>query len=166
LTIHSGEIAMTETETLLTEAHLVELLESVYSAMLSLPVSRDTECDNSSFSGSVRLAASVHISGAWNGTILYVCTEQFARRAAAVLLSIPESRVTLSEVHDATAELANIIGGGIKSILPGPSSLSLPTVTHGSHYNVHVPRTSQLARIDCTCLGEPIQLRVLQAVSN
>jgi chemotaxis protein CheX len=155
---------MLESETLLAEEHLLELLESVYSAMLSLPISPAD--DNSTVTGSVRLAASVHISGAWNGTILYVCTEQFARRAAAVMLSIPESRVTLSEVHDATAELANIIGGGIKSILPGPSSLSLPTVTHGSHYNVHVPRTSQLARIDCACEGEPLQLRVLQAVSH
>ncbi len=36
------------------------------------------------------------------------------------------------------AELTNIVGGGIKSLLPSPSVLSLPTVTQGTDFHLHV----------------------------
>src|SRR5688572_16659919 len=114
---------------LLLNEQLQELVESAFSAMLSLPV-----CDASpaASEGAVPLlAASVAIAGTYNGTVLFTCTEQFGRRAASILLGVEPAEVTLSDIHDTVAELSNIFGGGIKSILPGPSNLSLPSVAHG-----------------------------------
>jgi chemotaxis protein CheX len=146
---------------LVTEEQLTEVMESVFSAMLCLPIAAPK--DQSVMYGSSQLAGYVHISGTWNGTVLLMCSEHFGRKAAAIMLGVSERNVTLSDVHDAIAELANIIAGGIKCVLPAPSSLSLPTVTYGSHYSVHVPRTVLVGRIELASDHEPIQLRLLQA---
>ena len=37
-----------------------------------------------------------------------------------------------ADIADALGEIANVIGGNLKSTLPGPSLLSLPVVTTGS----------------------------------
>ncbi|TIC83622.1 chemotaxis protein CheX [Nocardioides sp. GY 10113] len=36
-----------------------------------------------------------------------------------------------ADLADAVGELVNMVGGSLKSILPGPSALSLPTVAAG-----------------------------------
>ena len=151
----------TKPDTAISDEQLVEVVDSVFGAMLGLPITRQS--DESTVHGSPQLAAQVQIAGAWNGTVLVVCSEPFGRRAASLMLGVAPTSVKLADVHDAVAELVNIIGGGIKSVLPGPSTLSLPTVTCGSHYTVHMPRTLQAARIEFTCADEPVQLRLLQA---
>jgi chemotaxis protein CheX len=152
------------TDAAISPQSIVEVIESVFSAMLYLPVVQVR--DESAVRNCPQLAAHIHIAGAWNGTVLLVCSERFGRRAAAVMLDAAPADVTLGDLHDAVAELANIVGGGIKSLLPGPSTLSLPTVTCGSHFNVHIPRTRQLARLEFTSENEPIQVRLLMAASG
>lgn len=147
--------------TLIGEDHVAEVVESVFSAMLSLPISRGR--DHSAVCGSAQVASAVHISGGFSGIVLFLCTESFARRAASIMLETPPADISLSEMHDTVAEISNIIGGGIKSILPGPSVLSLPTVTHGSDYHMHVPRTVRLAHLELTCHDEPLQVRILES---
>ena len=39
--------------------------------------------------------------------------------------------------QDTVAELTNMIGGNIKSLFPGSSHLSLPTVTDGTDFRLH-----------------------------
>jgi chemotaxis protein CheX len=152
-----------QTACVLTE-QLQELVESTFSAMLALPI--DATFAAAAETDSPRLAASVHITGAWTGTVLLTCTEAFGRRAAAAMLCAEPGDVTLADIHDAVAELANILGGGIKSILPGPSTLALPSVTHGSQFDVHIPRTEQIAQFDWSCDGQGLRLRVLQSVAS
>jgi chemotaxis protein CheX len=72
--------------------------------------------------------ATVSVAGAWHGAIVVSCSPAAASRLASVLLDLPEPRVTDVDVEDALGELANIIGGNIKGLLPGPSRLSLPRI--------------------------------------
>lgn len=76
-------------------------------------------------------SASVSIVGEWNGLVVITTSVLGARLVASVLLETPEDEVTGEDVTDAFGELVNIVGGNVKSALPGPSSLSLPLVSQG-----------------------------------
>jgi chemotaxis protein CheX len=68
----------------------------------------------------------VEIDGAWEGAVLVRCPVDLARRAAAQLLGGEPGGP--DEVLDAVGEIANQIGSNIRSLLPGPTTLSLPAV--------------------------------------
>lgn len=144
--------------TLISEEQLLEVVESIWDSMLGLPVSlRGSE-------GLVRdaagLTACVQISGAWNGVVLFLPTERFARRATTIMLA--EDELETVDVLDAVAELCNMVGGGIKTLLPGPSQLSLPTIMQGTQYALHMPRTRLIAQLKFTCESQTQEIRVLE----
>src|SRR5687768_2194838 len=114
--------------TLITDEQLWELVESIWRTMLSAGVSRD-HSDHVVHKTS-RLTASVDLSGAFHGTVLFLPTEKFARQATAVMLAAPESSLAPADVDDAMGEMCNILSGGIKSLASGPTRLSLPSVVH------------------------------------
>ena len=73
--------------------------------------------------------ASVAVSGAWNGVVGVVLPQPAARAVTCTMLEATE--VTHDDITDAVGELANMVGGNIKSLLPSPSQLALPRVTYG-----------------------------------
>jgi chemotaxis protein CheX len=70
--------------------------------------------------------ASVSISGGWNGRVMVACSTALARQVTARLLLITDAELADEDIRDAVSELANVIGGNVKSVMPGPSVLSLP----------------------------------------
>jgi chemotaxis protein CheX len=66
------------------------------------------------------------------------------------------------EVCDAFGELTNMVAGNIKALLPAPSSISLPTVAFGSHYDLIVVGTEpvQTAAFTTTAGGRALPLVV------
>jgi len=78
-----------------------------------------------------KVTGCVHLSGAYIGAIMLQCSPPAARDAAAALFSVSPDDVTQAEVVDAMGEIANMVGGNVKSMLPGPSMLSLPSVIQG-----------------------------------
>jgi chemotaxis protein CheX len=143
------------------DATLAEIIESVWSTVLGLPVSlrNDPLCVQNARG----LAVCVHIVGAWNGTVLYLPTEQFARASAALMLNVPIDTVSTDDIHDAAAELCNIVAGSLKGVLPGPSSLSLPMVAEGANYEVRIRKSRPLLRACFRCEGETLQVAVLES---
>jgi chemotaxis protein CheX len=107
--------------------------------------------------GPAEVVATVAISGAWDGRVLLCFSPPAARRAAAALLGIEEAdEVGDGDVADAIGELANIIGGGVKSLMPQPTALSLPAVSaHGFPDLGH-----ELCRVTGTWRGEPVSVAV------
>jgi chemotaxis protein CheX len=80
-------------------------------------------------------SAAVTISGPTNMLVSLSTSEPAAIALASFLLQVEEP--SADDVSDALGELVNVLGGSVKSLLPGPSSLSLPvtvngTVTHSS----------------------------------
>jgi chemotaxis protein CheX len=110
------------------------------------------------------ISVCVHIAGEWNGAVLLWPSEGFARHAAGIVFRLADHDVSVDDVHDALAELNNVIAGNLKSLLPGPSTLSLPSVTRGRRHEVFVHRAELVARLEFTCLGEPVCLLVLEGV--
>ena len=50
------------------------------------------------------------------------------------------TEVTVADQQDVASELVNMIGGNLKSLLPGPSFLSLPTIVSGREFGLQVAR--------------------------
>ena len=75
------------------------------------------------------LSAVVHISGAWEGAVRLECRPSHAAAAAALMFAIEPSDASDEASCDALGELANIVTGNVKSLLPAPSALSLPSVS-------------------------------------
>jgi chemotaxis protein CheX len=75
------------------------------------------------------VSAWVTITGPWNGAVVLTCAPATAEALAeSVLMTRPPTVVDDEDVADALGELANVLGGNIKSVLPGPSSLGLPQI--------------------------------------
>ncbi|QEL13774.1 chemotaxis protein CheX [Limnoglobus roseus] len=80
----------------------------------------------------------VHITGAWRGTVVLVLPRAVAENAAAGMFAMDVAAMTQLHIHDAVGELVNMIGGNLKSLLPPPCFLSLPSVTHGQDVEMNI----------------------------
>jgi len=102
------------------------IASSVWGEMLGLPLeeaaaTRPPEC----------ITGVVQISGGFSGTVMVELSRPLARKVAAALFAMELEQVTEAEVVDAVGEVVNILGGNLKALLPGPSTLSLPRVDEG-----------------------------------
>ena len=75
------------------------------------------------------VSAWVDIIGPWNGSVVVTCAPATAEALTqSVLMFHPPADVDDEDVKDALGELANVLGGNIKSVLPGESRLGLPQI--------------------------------------
>jgi chemotaxis protein CheX len=72
--------------------------------------------------------SSVSIAGAWTGHLVLGLAGTGAAAVAQAMFGIENDQVSHEELADAVGELGNVIAGNIKSMLPEPSTLSLPQV--------------------------------------
>lgn len=103
------------------------------------------------------VSATVTVSGAWEGVISLQVPADLARTIASLMLGgLPE--VDDADVSDAIGELVNMVGGNVKSLMPGPSTLSLPVVAHG---RLFWPTDSvEVVRADLSWIGQPVLIAV------
>jgi chemotaxis protein CheX len=102
----------------------------------------------------------VTVSGEWQGSVLLACPAQLARMAASAMFDVPAGELDDQEVADALGELTNMIGGNIKSLIPGPSRLSMPAVTAGASPTVKPPRAALVSTVSLACEGLPLTVSV------
>jgi chemotaxis protein CheX len=107
------------------------------------------------------VCASVSVTGAWRGHVVVSCSMTAARKTAAALLGIDLDDATADDVTDALGELANIIGGNVKSLMPEPSALSLPVVLIDG--NTGWPSAVEVCHLHGEWSGEPIAVQVLES---
>ena len=106
---------------------LVAITSQVWSSFLGLELA-DVPAETAVLAGPV-MSAVVRISGAWEGAVRVECPRQHAADAAARMFSIEPSTASDSDARDVLGELANVVTGNVKSLLPAPSALSMPAVT-------------------------------------
>ncbi|HEY8532290.1 MAG TPA: chemotaxis protein CheX [Micromonospora sp.] len=102
--------------------------------------------------------ASVSITGTWHGHVVFACSTVAAKRAAAAFLAMGEDEVSDDDVIDVLGELANIIGGNVKSMLPGGCFVSLPHVVSAPADANHWPSAEKICELAGTWMGEPIAI--------
>jgi chemotaxis protein CheX len=102
----------------------------------------------------------VAVTGDWRGWVLLACPTRLARTAAAAMFDRPAEALGDDEVADALGELTNMIGGNIKSLLPGPSRLSMPAVTVGASAAEPPPDAVLLTTVALACDGLPLTVSI------
>ena len=117
-----------------------------------------SECDGSKMTGVVQ------ITGGWKGAILVQTTPNFARDAAAAMLQADAASLSAGDLQDVLAELTNMIGGNIKSQVPGPSYLSIPSVTTGSDYELNLKGARVVSDVAMDVAGQPLSVLMCESV--
>ncbi len=109
----------------LNEDSLVKANAQFWEQMLNMRL--DPEPSRDSFSvATEHILASVSLSGMWTGRIEVRLARGLALVATAAMLMQPEDAVSEADMMDAIREVANMIGGVIKSSLPRPCAMTLP----------------------------------------
>ena len=108
----------------------------VFQTMLSLDIWLD---DTASSDLPVEVAtAAVYFAGEWKGAVLIECTTSQAFDFTARLFSSAPPTSMNDDVRDALGELANMVAGNLKSVLPGGVGISMPSVVEGKNYSLKI----------------------------
>ncbi|MGY1630730.1 chemotaxis protein CheX [Geodermatophilus sp. SYSU D01186] len=103
------------------------------------------------------LSSWVGIAGPWTGTVVLTCGRDTAEQLTRALLrEHAPAELEAEDVDDALGELANVVGGNVKAILPGPSVLGLPEV--GTAPELTSP--ADTCRVDAQWRGRPLSISV------
>ena len=111
------------------------------------------------------IAANVQISGEWQGAITLSIETDLACQLAERMFSRAKGLATQEELRDAMAEMINMIGGNIKSLLKQPCFLSIPVVEL-KKASLHFPFMEQVSRVMFDCMGMKFGLVVHQAIEQ
>jgi chemotaxis protein CheX len=130
------------------------IVEGIFTELLGLGVERGPTAPVDA--GARQLTGAVRISGAWEGAVTVDCPYALAHRTAAAMLGAEPADE--ADVADALGEVANMAGGNIKALLPGPSELSLPVVTERA--GPAAPASGVLTRLGFACQGLPLTITV------
>jgi chemotaxis protein CheX len=99
----------------------------------------------------------VDVVGPWTGTVVLTCGSDTAEELARALLrEHAPAELDAEDVADAMGELANVVGGNVKAVLPGPSVLGLPEVGTAPH----VASPADTCRVDALWRGRPLTISV------
>jgi chemotaxis protein CheX len=144
-------------------SELAQIVQSVFEAMLGLEVG---ECGTPWFPSGDRLTAAVHLAGEWNGAVLVECDRGQACRFAGRFLSLEPPAALDDVVRDMLGELANMIGGNLKSVLAPGIRLSMPSVVEGSDYSLRVCGAQVRERLAFQCAEGPFWVTILAMRSS
>jgi CheY-specific phosphatase CheX len=139
-------------------SELVEIVGSVFATMLRLEV---RESGDPWFPCGNRLTSAVHLTGDWNGAVLFECDRGHACELAGRFLSIDPPHEVDDIVRDVVGELANMIGGNLKCILTRGIHLSVPAVVDGSDYTIRLCGSGTRERVAFRGAGETFWVTLL-----
>lgn len=146
-----------------TERDIIELVDMIWSTTLGLDV-RPFDPTSGTTWTLPAVEAQVHIAGSWQGAVVLHTSEALASIVAHRMLDLGRRSATPEDVQDAFGEIANQTGGNIKGLLSdGDAHLSLPAVVQGLDYQVRIPGSQQVLRLEFICEGEPLVVTLLQA---
>jgi hypothetical protein len=99
----------------------------------------------------------VEVVGPWTGAVVLTCGRTTAEELSRCLLAEHAPPVLDDgDIQDALGELANVVGGNVKAVLPGPSVLGLPEV--GSAPVAGAP--ADTLRVDLLWRGQSLTITV------
>ncbi len=111
------------------------------------------------------IGAAVHFTGDWQGAVVVACDSAYGRDAAAAMFGSEPESVDDDEFGDALGELANVIAGNVKPLLPAAANLSLPTVIQGADVHVGILGAQQCHGIVYRRGSSELSVRVFERAS-
>lgn len=104
---------------------ITEIIKNIWQIMF-LSMAEPIEVAQNSHPFSI--TGSIHINGAWNGTVFVHCSKDIISELSSRALDVDMDSLNNSEIEDTMREVTNLIGGSIKPFLPSPSELSIAEV--------------------------------------
>jgi chemotaxis protein CheX len=142
------------------EQSLRDFADNIWTSMLGLSLDAGPSGE-----GEGHLTGCVAISGGWEGAVTVELSGPLARKVAAALFAMEPDEVGDGEVSDAVGELANMIGGNVKALMPGSCQLSLPSVVQGREDAFEAARGILCASAGLSCEAEPLRVSVFEAAA-
>ena len=149
-----GQLSAVEPE------QIVAIAQDVWSSFLGMDLEPDPLGTGAPPLTGRTMTGCVHVTGEWRGSIFLECGAELARGAAEAMFGAEPGSLSHDEVSDALGELTNMVGGNIKSLLPAPSTLSVPSVAEGESYTVRVPGALRLEHVALLSPAGPLSVSV------
>jgi chemotaxis protein CheX len=142
---------------------LARVVQMVFSTMLDLEVDRS---DAPWIHSPDTLTSAVHFVGEWRGAALVECRADQAFQFAARFMGIERPVAVDEDVRDVMGELANMVAGNLKSLLPRGVGLSMPSVVVGSDYSVHVCGASAVERLTFSSVSGNFRITLIEMLPS
>lgn len=126
------------------QSPIAEIIRDVFRTMLDLEVHPTEMTGSAAWPPAYEvLTAAIYFAGGWKGALLIECSAAQAVVFTERLMGVDAPPGVNDDVYDALGELANMIGGNLKAILPvgeggAKPDLSMPSVVKGVDYSVRV----------------------------
>jgi chemotaxis protein CheX len=136
---------------------IVVIAQDIWASFLDLPL-EPVPADTVDISAMAMVGGVVTVHDAWSGAVQLETSASFAEMAGQRMFASDDG-IAEVDLDDALGELTNMIGGNIKSLLPAPSHLSLPHVTHtiGLH---GLSGLTAISRVAFLAAAEPIFITI------
>lgn len=142
---------------------IFRMTQDVWTQMLGIELEMAESGAIKNLAASETVTGCVQITGEFRGAVTVACSVVMARRAACVVFEIENpADASLEDINDVLGELAHMVGGNLKAVLPGPSQLSLPAVISGVDYQLIVPRSRPAGSVNLKVGEEPIRVAILE----
>jgi chemotaxis protein CheX len=145
------------TDVVVNENDLAEMVEQVWLSYLDpegvhplVPTGDETQPSE--------VHSSVSITGSWTGHVVYASSAAAARKAAAAFMAMDPNEVSEEDLSDVLGELANIVGGNVKGMLPAGAFLSLPQVVLAPETATKYPNAERISGLYGRWEGEPVSI--------
>lgn len=109
------------------------------------------------------LSSVVQISGGWDGALVVSCSRELARGIAAAMFEMEHDEVAEDEVGDAFGEVANMMAGCLKAMLPEGSKLGIPDVVESADVPSANVASAGAETVSFECGGHPLKVSVFPA---
>ncbi|UQU65398.1 chemotaxis protein CheX [Couchioplanes caeruleus] len=152
-------------ETVVSEDDLAEMVEQVWVSYLD-PEGVSPLVTTGDDKQATEVHSTVSITGTWHGHLVYACSLVAAKKAAAAFLAMDAEEVSQEDISDVLGELANIVGGNVKAMLPAGCFLSLPTVVLAPDTASYYPAAARISGLYGTWDGEPVSISMWQSVKQ
>ncbi len=138
-----------------------QIVQMIFETMLNMEIhSTDAQLTSEEH----RLLSTIQITGPCPVSVVLSVSEGVARSAAATMLMIESTEVSDEDERDVLAELANMIGGNLKSMIEGALYLSLPTVVEGR--NLGVPGAEMIDDVMFECASGSLRVRLYRQIAG
>lgn len=117
------------------QAELDEIVGNLFRTMLGTEVLPTTECPPP---GEDVITALLAFAGSWKGELIFECHRPQAHCFAKRFLQSDDLDASSEDIPSTVAELANIIAGNLKGVMPAGVNIGTPSVIVGREYTVRV----------------------------
>jgi len=144
-------------------ADLAHIVVSVFETMLNLKV---VPADISWAAKPDTITSAIYFAGTWKGAVLLECSHTQAFEFTHRLMAIDPPACINDDVRDTMGELANMLAGNLKSVLPHGIGLSMPSVVEGTDYSLRICGGNLVDRMPFTSATGAIWVTLIELLEH